>query len=280
MADFQPMSFLRYVHTAAMDAAMNMAVDDVLLDAARAGAGPILRTYSWHPPAVSIGYAQCADEAIDVEGCRARGIELVRRTTGGRAVLHWSELTYSFHCADGIGPAAHPLQEASRILGECLADGLRRFGVDAQVERGSSPARGRRGACFASTARWELTCGGRKLVGSAQRRTRGALLQHGSILAGPEHLLLADLLPAPAPVETSLAVASTHLGDWLTGTPQVDSLRLHLAQAFADGLGLTMRTTPITEDELRQATRHAEETYGNDAYTFRVRSRTKTAEPA
>jgi lipoyl(octanoyl) transferase len=263
-----------------MSAAMNMAVDDILLDAARAGGGPILRTYGWDPPAVSIGYAQRADEAIDIERCRAQGIALVRRTTGGRAVLHWNELTYSFHCADGEGPAAYPLQEASRILGECLADGLRRFGVDASLERGSSPARGRLGACFASTARWELTCGGRKLVGSAQRRTRGALLQHGSILAGPEHLLLTQLLPSPGPVETSLAGASTHLGDWIVGPVRLESLAHHLAQAFGDGLDLPVSHESITETELAQAAQRAEETYNNDAYTFRVLPRRLAAEPA
>jgi lipoate-protein ligase A len=265
------MTSLRLVHTSAMSAAMNMAVDDVLLDAARAGGGPILRTYGWHPPAVSLGYAQCAEEAVDVEGCRSRGFDLVRRTTGGRAVLHWNELTYSFHCADGEGPAAHPLQESSRILGECLADGLRRFGVDARLERGSAPAPVRLGACFASTARWELTCGGRKLVGSAQRRTRGALLQHGSVLAGPEHLMLADLLPTPAKID--LEAASTHLAECTGGSVDTEALASCLAQAFADGLDLQAQQTPLTDAELRLAAQRATEIYANDSYTFRIRSR-------
>lgn len=268
------MPSLRFVHTGAMSAVMNMAIDDILLDAARQGAGPILRTYEWRPPAVSIGYAQRVEDAVDVDRCRALGIDLVRRTTGGRAVLHWNELTYSFHCADGEGPAAHPVQEASRILGECLADGLRRFGVDASLERGSSPAQGRRGACFASTARWELTCGGRKLVGSAQRRTRGALLQHGSILAGSEHLLLTDMLPAPAPAETSLAESSTHLGECIDGPVDTEAVAAQLAQAFADGLGLSCRQMTLTDTELDQAAQQAEEIYANDAYTFRLRPRT------
>lgn len=264
------MPSLRFVHTGAMSAAMNMAIDDVLLDAARHGAGPILRTYGWQPPAVSLGYAQRAEVAVDVDRCRALGIDIVRRTTGGRAVLHWNELTYSFHCADGEGPAAHSVQEASRLLGEWLADGLRRFGVEARLERGQSPARGRRGACFASTARWELTCGGRKLVGSAQRRTRGGLLQHGSILAGPEHLLLTEMLPEPAPTQTSLAAASTHLGECIDGPVDTEALASSLALAFAAGLGLSVRQTTLTDTELDQAAQRAEETYANDAYTFRL----------
>lgn len=265
------MPCLRSVHTGAMSAAMNMAVDDVLLDVARAGGGPILRTYAWQPPAVSVGYGQRIDEAIDAQRCRHRGFDLVRRMTGGRAVLHFNELTYSFHCADGEGVAAHPLQESSRIIGECLADGLRRFGVNASVERGTSPAPGRGGACFASTSRWELTCGGRKLVGSAQRRTRGALLQHGSIPAGPEYLGLADLLPE-TPGEASLASVSTHLGEWIDGPVDTGALAESLQQAFAGGLGLMTRQGPLTDLEKEQALHRATEIYANDAYTYRFRS--------
>lgn len=278
------MTNLRYVHTDALSAALNMAVDDILLDAARAGAGPILRTYAWSPPAVSIGYAQRADEAIDVDRCRARGIDLVRRTTGGRAVLHWNELTYSFHCADGEGPAAQGLQESSRQLGECLAEGLRRFGVDACVERGrveqgQGAAADRRGACFASTARWELTCGGRKLVGSAQRRTRGALLQHGSILAGPEHLQIAELLPESLDRTGpggGLDRASTYLQEWL-GVVDLRQLAQHLGAAFGDGLGLPTRETTLTDTEMALARERAAEVYGNDDYTFRIRTRPAAA---
>ena len=149
-----------------------MAVDDVLLDAARAGGGPILRTYGWSPPAVSLGFGQRAHEAVDVHRCRELGIDVVRRPTGGRAVLHWKEITYSFHCAEGQGPAAHALPEACRILGECLAEGLRRGGVEVELAPGGRPG-GRHGACFASASRWELTCGGRKLVGSAPAAHEG-----------------------------------------------------------------------------------------------------------
>ncbi len=270
---------MRCVHTGALGAALNMAVDDILLDTVRAGAGPILRTYQWQPPAVSIGYAQRVDEAIDVDGCRARGIDLVRRTTGGRAVLHWNELTYTIHCADGEGPAAHPLQESSRLLGQCLADGLRRIGVDACVERGQPGPGSRRGACFASTSRWELTCGGRKLVGSAQRRTRGALLQHGSILAGPEHLMLAELLPE-ATSELPLEQASTHLGACLDGPVDLQLLRSRLGEAFAEGLDLELQADDLTPSEWERAEARAREVYGNDAYTFRVRSRSPTGAAA
>lgn len=251
-----------------MSGALNMAVDDVLLDAARQGGGPILRTYGWHPPAVSIGYGQRADEAIDVERCQELGIDIVRRPTGGRAVLHWRELTYSFHCADGDGPAAHPLQEACRILGGCLVEGLRRAGVDATLARGTTPATGRRGACFASTSRWEVTVAGRKLVGSAQRRTRGALLQHGSILAGPEHLQLVGLLPVDARGSKPLAAASTHLAE-CAGAIEEECLARCLAAGFGEGLGLEVRPTALSAGERVQADILARDTYATAEHALR-----------
>lgn len=259
---------LRFLDTGALPGALNMAVDDILLDAARHGGGPILRTYGWSPPAVSLGFGQRAREAVDVGRCRDLGIDIVRRPTGGRAVLHWNEITYSFHCAEGEGPAAHPLPEACRILGECLAEGLRRGGVDVELAPGGRPG-ARHGACFASASRWELTCGGRKLVGSAQRRTRGALLQHGSLLAGPEHLRLAELIPAPRGGEASLEASSTHLAECAAQPLDRDRLVGCLAAGFGQVLGRPVREAPLTPAERRRAEVLARETYATAGHALR-----------
>ncbi len=259
---------LRFLDTGELPGALNMAVDDVLLDEARAGGGPILRTYGWSPPAVSLGFGQRALEAVDVGRCRDLGIDVVRRPTGGRAVLHWNEITYSFHCSEGEGPAAHPLPEACRILGECLAEGLRRGGVEAELAPGGR-AGGRHGACFASASRWELTCGGRKLVGSAQRRTRGALLQHGSLLAGPEHLRLAELIPPPARADPSLEASSTHLAECAEKPLDREFLVDCLAAGFGEVLGLPVREEPLTPMERQRAEILARETYGTAGHALR-----------
>ena len=259
---------LRFLDTGELPGALNMAVDDVLLDAARAGGGPILRTYGWSPPAVSLGSGQRAHEAVDVHRCRELGIDVVRRPTGGRAVLHWKEITYSFHCAEGEGPAAHALPEACRILGECLAEGLRRGGVEVELAPGGRPG-GRHGACFASASRWELTCGGRKLVGSAQRRTRGALLQHGSLLAGPEHLRLAELIPPPGRGDPSLEASSTHLGECMDEPLDRGFLVSCLAAGFGGILGLPVREEPLSPVERQRAEVLARDTYGTSGHALR-----------
>jgi lipoate-protein ligase A len=165
----------------------------------------ILRLYYWQPFGVSIGYQQKM-ESIDIDACRKAGIDVVRRPTGGRAVLHANELTYAvIMCADskeGIY-AAH-----NRIV-TMLVEGIRNLGDEGKELQVTARSDGRNirdayaegtltnVACFTSTARHEVTWRGRKVIGSAQRRFGEVLLQHGSILLSDDHLRLPDLLAIP-----------------------------------------------------------------------------------
>src|SRR3989454_558532 len=166
--------------------ALNMAVDEVLLDAVAAGtAPPTLRFYEWKPPCLSLGYFQPFD-VVDVDGCRALGVDVVRRPTGGRAILHDRELTYSVALpASVLGQDGGVLPSYYR-LSLALQDGLRRLGVPATLapeSAGGSAAHGP--VCFDRPSAHEILLHGRKLVGSAQMRRGGGLLQHGSILIEP-----------------------------------------------------------------------------------------------
>jgi len=165
----------------------------------------VLRLYSWQPAAVSIGFQQKM-ESIDLEACKLAGVDVVRRPTGGRAVLHINELTYAVimraNPAEGIY-AAH-----NRIV-QALVNAVKHLGeTDSPLE--VTPASTGRSfsatyapgtltnvACFASSARHEVTWKGRKVIGSAQRRFGEILLQHGSILLTDDHLLLPNLLALP-----------------------------------------------------------------------------------
>ncbi|MFZ5863907.1 MAG: lipoate--protein ligase family protein [Nitrospirota bacterium] len=167
-------------------AGYNMAVDETLADACRRGfIGPTLRLYSWDRPSISLGYFQRPEAVVDLERCRAAGVPVVKRTTGGRAVYHYREVTYSL-----VAPTPHPLfaptiRGAYEVVARALASGL--ADLDVRVElHPRDPERPRRTArtplCFDSTSRFELTVHGKKVVGSAQRRWPTAFLQHGSIL--------------------------------------------------------------------------------------------------
>jgi lipoate-protein ligase A len=163
--------------------AWNMAVDDALLASVEAGAPPAIRFYRWTPACLSIGRNQAIRGRIDEDLLARRGWGLVRRPTGGLAVLHDEEITYAVAArTDAIG---RPRAAYLRISG-ALAAGLRSLGLDAVVAAAPSggppdPA-SPEPRCFTGTAPGEVCVAGRKLLGSAQRRAGRALLQHGSLL--------------------------------------------------------------------------------------------------
>jgi lipoate-protein ligase A len=167
-------------------AGYNMAVDEALAESCRTGAtGPTLRLYGWDRPSISLGYFQRAHEVVDLDRCREGRVPVVRRTTGGRAVHHHHEVTYSV-----VSPIPHPLfpptiRGTYEVVARALAAGLSTLGLRVELYP-RDPERPRRGIgsplCFGSTSRYELTLGGKKVIGSAQRRWKTAFLQHGSIL--------------------------------------------------------------------------------------------------
>lgn len=172
----------RLIDTGAHNAADNMAIDEAILIAHQSGqVPPTLRFYRWRPPAVSIGRHQELDKEVDTEACRRLGIGLVRRPTGGRAVLHDREVTYAFVIAQSQLPGS--VVETYKKISDGLALGLRRLGFDAQLfsPRGRQSL-GLAGACFDTPSWHELTVSGKKVVGSAQVRMGGVILQHGSVL--------------------------------------------------------------------------------------------------
>ncbi len=181
-----------------------MALDDHLARLMTEGEEiPVLRLFRWRPWAISLGYNQAAAD-LDVDACRSDGVDIVRRPTGGRAILHAEELTYSVVMR---GEGRSILQVYNEISA-ALVHGLALYGVDVSLEKSQPnfPEAYRHPSsipCFASTARYEIEWNGRKLVGSAQRRYRegdaDVVLQHGSILCGPAHRRLADYLAVRDP---------------------------------------------------------------------------------
>jgi lipoate-protein ligase A len=185
----------RFLNTGVRTGDYNMALDAAIVQSGLC-AEPTLRVFQWEPYCISLGYHQNAEE-IDLEKCKTTGYEVARRPTGGRAILHAQELTYS-----AIIPAMHPWfkilpLDLYRRLSEAIAAGLRYLGANvgfAPGEKLQIDGRPLRMACFASAARNELLSEGKKLVGSAQRRFRQGTLQHGSILLDDAHASLPDFL--------------------------------------------------------------------------------------
>jgi lipoate-protein ligase A len=233
----------------AHDVLENMRRDEALLAAAEAGAPPVLRLFRFLPPGITLGRNQEPSRELDLERCAAAGVAWSVRPTGGRAIFHDQEWTYSL-----AAPRDHPdwgggMAAAYARTSELITRSLVRLGVPAHLAArhgaGSipDPTAGTGGRehpatpCFASTARHEVVLGTGKLVGSAQRRTAAGLLQQGSVLLGPGHLRLADYLAlrpeARARVRDALRLATSTAAPWLGSDPPLE----RWADALAAELG-------------------------------------------
>jgi lipoyl(octanoyl) transferase len=190
----------RFLPFTSGNAAYNMAVDEAILNSHLSGAVPAtLRLYEFSPPAVSLGYAQKISGA-NLERLQKLGYDVVRRPTGGRAVLHLRDLTYSFIAPvrstgfSGDLPALSPsVVEAHKEICQALILTFARFGIELELGRSQSNYRHLED-CFEATTTADLHFQGRKVVGSAQLRRKSALLQHGSIVLQASPPMLSDLL--------------------------------------------------------------------------------------
>jgi lipoate-protein ligase A len=166
----------------------NMAMDEALFRVLQEQGGPpVLRFYGWEKPSLSVGYSQDLRDGINLRYCRQSGIDVVRRPTGGKAVLHDRELTYAVVSREKPPFTPAGLIRNYQAIGLCLIRGFSALGIDVRMA-GDKPGnekdviKNRRPVCFAVPAPFELLSRGRKICGSAQVRSRGCFLQHGSIL--------------------------------------------------------------------------------------------------
>lgn len=219
--------------------AVQMGWDRSLLDAAeRERVAPTLRFSTWKPGAVSLGRFQDPERTIDAARVAAAGLDLVRRPTGGRAVLHLGDLTYTLVARRDDPILGATRRESLRTIGEALAGGISRLGLAVTLKpsrRGDAISPGARPPCFDSAAREELRAAGRKILGSARLEGRHAFLQHGSIALFRSPAEIAPLLggsdsqrdeayrrlvrashslreAAGRPVELEALVSALHLG--------------------------------------------------------------------
>lgn len=229
----------------------NMAVDEALMRSAREGV-VTLRFYRWEPGCLSFGRNQAVRGEYDPAAAAARGIGVVRRPTGGRAVYHHRELTYS---VTAPAKAWGSLREAYCRINRALADGLGRLGVAARcaaepASAGRAPGPTAR-ACFRDPLPGEVIAEGRKLIGSAQWRDGGALLQHGSLLLKDEQRTAESLRMhhtehEPVATRESGAIA---LDELLAPLPAPADLVAALAAGFAREFARPVEPGELSQDE-------------------------------
>jgi lipoate-protein ligase A len=240
----------------------NMALDEALMARARRTGETVLRVYGWSAPTLSLGRHQRARGIYRDDLLAERGIGVVRRPTGGRALLHHREVTYS---VTAPCPGDESLLAAYERINALLMKALATLGVPVV---GAAPARRAAGPteapCFAEPARGELTFEGRKLVGSAQWRDRGALLQHGSILLDDDQSSIVELMREPTSASPSPATLRDALGREPVKAEVGDAL-WSAVRALADARASSLEPDDLLLDDAERISAH----YRDDAWTWR-----------
>ncbi|MCY3757254.1 MAG: lipoate--protein ligase family protein [Acidobacteria bacterium] len=233
------------------DGASNLALDEWLLrrvSAESAAVETFLRFYGWPEPTLSLGMAQQASRVVDFGYCRRQGIAVARRATGGKAVLHHREVTYSLISNDRSLFPAWSIQGTYRNISAALQQGLALLGIDTTLA-GSAVGQRRNHrsqhshACFATSFHHEILFAGRKLVGSAQRRTLRGFLQHGSILLDFDPTLLQGALRGQNLSDLASNVAT--LGSCLGKAPEFSAVVPFLLDGFRRILGARIEPRPL-----------------------------------
>jgi lipoate-protein ligase A len=200
------------------------------------------------------------ESAVDLQECRRRGIDVVRRMTGGRAVLHHHELTYAVIAPDNAHPFSPTVLETYMTIGTCLLNFFTDLGLNAQwvalrdKYRGAAASKHETASCFSAPSWYEITVGGKKICGSAQKRGDGVFLQHGSILIDHDPDELAAALRSKkgkGDFVREIEASTTSLSRHLTGTIDVQDLGVKLLSSFQSTLGIIFSRNPLTAGEVQ-----------------------------
>lgn len=254
-----------------LNGAQNMAIDEAIQRALQRGEVlPTLRFYQWKPACLSLGYFQDLEKDVDMEALTSLGVDVVRRITGGKAVLHDDELTYSITVPEKDFPGS--VLETYVKISKGLAEGLRTLGINAELsvlERGvsSRDPRFRQAACFSVPSWYEIVCGDKKLVGSAQSRKGGVILQHGSIPfsfdAGKLVRCLKNSQQHRERAVSLLTKRATGLSQVLGRKLDREELESSLVKALENVLGWEFVEGDLTMNERREMDTLVIEKYGN-----------------
>jgi lipoate-protein ligase A len=245
---------------------LNMAVDEHFFRSLGDKPRTFLRFYRWETPTASLGYSQNAEKAVNLDSCRRRGISVVRRITGGKLVLHHREVTYSIASSD-VEMFTSTLAQSYRRISNGLILGLEKMGLRARLA-GPPPSTYGRGnvPCFSHPARDEVEIGGRKVIGSAQKRVGRRFLQHGSIpLHSDEDILKAISPPRGEGADISLISLSEALGRDVDFEWAVERLAAGLAEYFQ----VRLRPKVLAPEEVAAILELRTAKYESDDWTLR-----------
>jgi len=261
----------RLIYDNPMIGSHNMAVDEAIMKSVADGdSKPTLRLYAWHPLCLSIGYGQRIREA-DLERISTNGWGIVRRPTGGKAILHGNELTYSVSLPKDHDLAQGDVVESYRRISEALMKALQFLGLSPQSEKQAKGNSGLGPVCFEVPSHYEITSNGKKLIGSAQVRRRDGILQHGTLPLHGDISQICDALVYPSEQERqeakqNVAERATTLESVLGEIISWDDAANFLARGFADTFDIDFEIGELTEAEIDLVNHFLDERYHNEMW--------------
>ena len=269
----------RLIKTPPERGSWNMAVDEAILEAVGDGkVQPTLRLYAWNPACLSLGYAQPYSD-VDISRLESNGWEIVRRVTGGRAILHTDELTYSV-----TGPPDEPrltggVLESYRRLSQALLEALLDLSLPAEALPKTpgldSNTQTKEPVCFEVPSNYEITIRGKKIIGSAQARRKHAVLQHGTLPLFGDLTRITKVLSFPNEKQRNEAAGrllqrATTIENVINRTVSWEEAAEAIARAFEKILNVKLISSKLTPDELSQAKKLVKEKYAHPNWTERI----------
>lgn len=246
-----------FLNTRYQDAATNMAIDEALLNwHSKREIPPTLRFYGWTAPSLSVGHFQKTDKRVDFAAIEHYGCEFVRRLTGGSAVLHDDELTYSIVVTENHPSIPKSVREAYHILTKGILEGYRNLNIHADYAYPSreETIKDRSAVCFEQAAYYEMVIEGKKLSGNAQTRKKGVLLQHGSIPMSIDENMLFDLFLFPSErvkerQRHAFADKAIAINQITNKKHTYDMLTEAFYHGFQTGLGIKFKPLTLTDEQ-------------------------------
>lgn len=247
---------IQFIMDLDQDAVFNMAADRYLLSHCVETQHIYIRLYSWNPPAISLGYMQKPDRILNREKCLANNIVWILRPTGGRAVFHIDDITYSVIFPKTISELGTSISKTYNLISRCLISGLQRIGIPCKTHSAKlNSAEARKEIklpCFLAPNRDEIMVRGKKLVGSAQKRTHLAVLQHGSIPLTKQFctLPLYQMMDKAESMRlvSLLANNCTCIEDWVSDYTR-ESVIANLVEGFAQNLPFDTKTKTWSQED-------------------------------
>lgn len=270
-----------FINSGPCSPAYNMALDEALLDWHSEGEiPPVIRFYEWNPATLSIGYFQQVHKDINLQSVLNQNLGFIRRPTGGRAVLHDQELTYSVIVSESYPNMPETVTEAYRVISEGILQGFRHLGLNVYFsvpetkEQLDDLKKPKSAVCFDASSWYELVVEGKKVAGSAQTRQKGVILQHGAILLDlNEELLLSvfnfDSTETKERMRNKLPEKAVAMNQLVDIPFTIEQCVKAFSKGFEEALNIELISYELNEKQQQYVEQLMQKKYLTDAWNYK-----------